>query len=111
MPELANVNGKVVPVNEAVIPAEDRGSLFGDGVYEVLRSYGGRLWGYARHWKRLERSLAEIDIRNADLEQIDRWVKQTYEQSQIGDATVYFHITRGLLRALMSGPRTWRLTF
>jgi D-alanine transaminase len=100
MPELANVNGKVVPANEAVIPAEDRGSLFGDGVYEVLRSYQGRLWGYERHWKRLERSLAEIDIRNADLEQIDHWVKQTYEQSQIGDATVYFHITRG------AGPRS-----
>ena len=95
MPELANVNGKVVPVNEAVVPAEDRGNLFGDGVYEVLRSYGGRLWAYARHWQRLERSLREIDIRNADLEQIDRWVKQTYEQSQIGDATVYFHVTRG----------------
>ncbi|HEU0006454.1 MAG TPA: aminotransferase class IV [Terriglobia bacterium] len=95
MPELANVNGKVVPVNEAVVPAEDRGNLFGDGVYEVLRSYGGRLWGYARHWRRLERSLGEIDIRNADLKEIDRWVKQTYEQSQIADATVYFHITRG----------------
>ena len=95
MPELANVNGKVVPVNEAVISAEDRGNLFGDGVYEVLRSYGGRLWGYARHWQRLERSLAEIDIRNVDLGQVDRWVKETYEQSQIGDATVYFHITRG----------------
>jgi D-alanine transaminase len=95
MPELANVNGKVVPANEAVIPAEDRGNLFGDGVYEVLRSYGGRLWGYARHWKRLERSLGEIGIHNADLDQIDRWVKRTYEQSQIGDATVYFHITRG----------------
>jgi D-alanine transaminase len=100
MPELANVNGKVVPASEAVVSAEDRGNLFGDGVYEVLRSYGGRLWGFARHWKRLERSLVEIDIRNADLEQIDRWVKQTYEESQIGDATVYFHITRG------TGPRT-----
>jgi D-alanine transaminase len=43
----------------------------------------------------LERSLAEIDIRNADLVQVDRWVKETYEQSQIADATVYFHITRG----------------
>jgi len=95
MPELANVNGKVVPVNEAVISAEDRGNLFGDGVYEVLRSYGGRLWGYARHWQRLKRSLAEIDIRNLDLAQVDRWVKETYARSQIGDATVYFHITRG----------------
>jgi len=95
MPELANVNGKVVPVSEAVVSAEDRGSLFGDGVYEVLRSYGGKLWGYERHWRRFERSLAEIDIRNVDLEKIDRWISQTYEQSQISDATIYFHITRG----------------
>lgn len=100
MPELANVNGRVVPIHEAVVPAEDRGNLFGDGVYEVLRSYGGRLWAYARHWKRLERSLREIDIRNVDLEQLDRWVKQTYAQSQIADATVYFQITRG------AGPRS-----
>jgi D-alanine transaminase len=95
MPELANVNGKVVPAAEAVVPAEDRGNLFGDGVYEVLRSYGGRLWAYARHWQRLERSLGEIGIGNADLAQIGRWVRLTYEQSQISDATVYFHITRG----------------
>jgi D-alanine transaminase len=99
MPELANVNGKIVPLNEAVVPAEDRGNLFGDGVYEVLRSYNGFLWAYARHWKRLERSLREIGIRNIDLNQVDRWVKQTYSESSIGDATIYFHITRGV------GPR------
>jgi D-alanine transaminase len=95
MPELANVNGKIMPIHEAMVPAEDRGNLFGDGVYEVLRAYRGRLWGYARHWKRLERSLQEIDLRSIELDLIDRWVKETYEQSQIPDATVYFHITRG----------------
>jgi D-alanine transaminase len=100
MPELANVNGKIVPIHEAMVPAEDRGNLFGDGVYEVLRAYGGRLWGYARHWKRLERSLQEIDIRNVDLDRIDRWVRETYSQCGIADATVYFHITRG------SAPRS-----
>src|SRR5262245_3036233 len=104
MPELANVNGKVVPVNEAVVRAEDRGNLFGDGVYEVLRGYGGKLWGYARHWKRLERSLSEIDIRNVDLEQIDHWVHETYQQSQIPDATVYFHITRGTAQRSHAWP-------
>src|SRR5262245_2686449 len=111
MPELANVNGKVVPVNEAVVSAEDRGSLFGDGVYEVLRSYGGKLWGYRRHWNRFKRSLAEIDIRNVDLEQIDRWISQTYEQSQISDATVYFHITRGAAPRSHAWPEDMTPTF
>lgn len=96
MAELANVNGRVVPIDEAMVPAEDRGNLFGDGVYEVLRSYEGRLWGYARHWKRLQRSLQEINIHNVDLDQIERWVKETHSQSGIAEATVYFHITRGV---------------
>jgi D-alanine transaminase len=96
MPELANVNGKVVPIDEAVIPAEDRGNLFGDGVYEVLRTYQGRIWAYSRHWKRLQRSLRQIEILNLDLEQIDRWVKETYSQSRIADAIIYFHISRGV---------------
>jgi D-alanine transaminase len=96
MTELANVNGKIVPIHEAMVPAEDRGNLFGDGVYEVLRAYGGRLWGYARHWKRLERSLQEIDMRNVDLDRIDCWVRETYSRCGIADATIYFHITRGV---------------
>jgi D-alanine transaminase len=96
MHELANVNGKIVPIHEATVPIEDRGNLFGDGVYEVLRTYQGRVWGYARHRDRLERSLREIDIRNLDLAQVDRWVSETYLQSRIPDATLYFHISRGV---------------
>ncbi len=95
MPEIANVNGKICLIHEAVVPAEDRGCLFGDGVYEVLRCYNGRMWAYHRHIKRLERSLREIEIRNLDLGGVDRWVRETYEQSQIPDATAYIHISRG----------------
>jgi D-alanine transaminase len=96
MPELANVNGRICAIDEAVIPAEDRGVLFGDGVYEVLRCYQGRLWAFARHFKRFERSLREIAIQNLDLETISRWVVETYEKSAILDGTVYFHVTRGV---------------
>jgi D-alanine transaminase len=99
MPELANVNGKVVPLQQAMVPAEDRGNLFGDGVYEVLRTYGGRIWAFERHWKRLERSLREIGILKLDLEQAARWVSETYALSGLSDAILYFQITRG------AGPR------
>jgi D-alanine transaminase len=100
MPEIANVNGRICAIQEAVIPAEDRGALFGDGVYEVLRSYQGRMWAFARHFKRFERSLREIALHNLDLEQVSRWVIETYQRSAILDATVYFHVTRGV------GPRS-----
>ncbi|MEW5976786.1 MAG: aminotransferase class IV [Acidobacteriota bacterium] len=100
MPELANINGEVMPVEQACLPAEDRGTLFGDGVYEVLRSYEGRLWAVERHFQRLQRSLTEIAIENLDLARIQDWVVNTYRQSQIGEATVYLQITRG------AGPRS-----
>ena len=91
MRELANVNGTIGALGDAVIPAEDRGCLFGDGVYEVVRTYQGRLWGFHRHWKRFQRSLKEIDLQPANLHEIRGWIEETYRASQIPDATVYFH--------------------
>jgi D-alanine transaminase len=100
MPELASVNGKICPLREAVIPAEDRGFLFGDGVYEVLRSYSGHLWSSDLHFQRLERSLSEIGITRCNLTQIRHWVEEAYRQCDLPEALVYFQITRG------AGPRS-----
>lgn len=100
MRELANINGKICALADAVIPAEDRGCLFGDGVYEVLRAYQGRLWGFHRHWKRFHTSLKAIDLQPANLEEIRGWIKETFRASKIPNATVYFHLTRG------AGPRS-----
>jgi D-alanine transaminase len=96
MPEIANINGEICPIDEAVIPAEDRGYLFGDGVYEVLRCYNGRIWAFDRHMHRFGRSLKEIAIHNVDLDQVRHWVVETYERSQLPEAIVYFHLTRGV---------------
>ena len=96
MRELANVNGAICALEDAVIPAEDRGCLFGDGVYEVVRAYQGRLWGFYRHWKRFQRSLKEIDLQPDNLEEIRGWIEETYRASRIPNATVYFHLTRGV---------------
>lgn len=95
MRELANVNGTVCALEDAVIPAEDRGCLFGDGVYEVVRAYRGRLWGLHRHWRRFQRSLREIDLQPDNLEEMRGWIEGTYRASRIPNATVYFHLTRG----------------
>jgi D-alanine transaminase len=100
MLELANVNGTICPVEEARIPAEDRGFLFGDGVYEVIRTYRGRMWAADLHFERLERSLRELEIENYDLGQYRRWVVETWEASEIAEALIYFQVTRG------SGPRS-----
>src|SRR5260370_39588917 len=41
VPALCNVEGRLVPPEQAVVPVLDRGFLYGDSVYEVVRTYGG----------------------------------------------------------------------
>jgi len=65
MPEIAlltSIDGQVTPSDEALLPLPDGGFFRGDGVFEVLRSYSGRLYALKDHLDRLERSAAAIDL-------------------------------------------------
>jgi D-alanine transaminase len=92
---LANLNGELLPLAEARIPALDRGFLFGDGVYEVLRIYQGRPWLEDEHFERLGRSLQAIRIEGIDLRRLRRRMHQTIAAGPFLEATVYIQITRG----------------
>ena len=58
------LNGDYTPLKDAKISVLDRGFIFGDGVYEVLPVYAGKLFRFAQHMARLDRSLAELRIPN-----------------------------------------------
>ncbi|MEO5793750.1 MAG: D-amino acid aminotransferase [Rhodoferax sp.] len=58
------LNGTYTPLCDAKISVMDRGFIFGDGVYEVVPVYAGRLFRFAQHMARLDRSLAELRIAN-----------------------------------------------
>ena len=60
--DIVYVNGSFVPRSEARVSVEDRGFVFGDGVYEVLRVINGRLFATRFHNQRLERSLEGVRI-------------------------------------------------
>jgi len=96
MPELIYLNGKIVPPEEAVVSIDDRGFVFGDAVYEVIRSYEGRLWCLSRHMRRLGRSLAAVDMENVDVERVTKAVEDTHRRSEIPNALVYLQVTRGV---------------
>jgi branched-chain amino acid aminotransferase len=69
--ELACVDGRTLPAEEATIPATDEGLLRGDGVFEVIRVYDGRPFALVDHLDRLERSAANLrldDVPRAELE-------------------------------------------
>ena len=58
------LNGDYTPLRDAKISVMDRGFIFGDGVYEVVPAYGGKLFRFEHHMARLDRSLAELRITN-----------------------------------------------
>jgi D-alanine transaminase len=97
---LASLNGQVMPLAEVRIPAQDRGFLLGDAVYEVLRIYGGQPWLEAEHFARLQRSLEAIRITGVDLDRLRQRMLKLIEAGPFREAMVYIQITRGI------APRT-----
>src|SRR5437879_376352 len=63
MPALTKINGVITTPEEAKISILDHGLLFGDSVYETLRTYGGRPFLFSRHFARLEHSANAINLK------------------------------------------------
>ena len=101
MPDLAYVNGEIMPIEKAVVPIEDRGYQFGDGVYEFVASYEGRLFMLEEHLDRLERSMRELAFDPISRSEIkaaicDLSMRSGYLRSGYLRAGVYIQITRGV---------------
>jgi D-alanine transaminase len=96
MGESAYVNGVFGPIAEAKVSIEDRGFQFGDGIYEVIVAYDGRLFLVEQHMRRLRRSAAGIaldyDFEARPLEPI---IAEGLRRSELRDALIYIQITRG----------------
>lgn len=102
---LIYLNGAFLPRSEARIPIEDRGFIFGDGVYEVWRLIGGNAFEPEQHLARLERGLREIEIALPDDLRAPRlWsiAQRLLGENDLtsGEATLYVEVTRG------AAPRT-----
>jgi D-alanine transaminase len=98
--DIVYVNGSFVPRAEARVSVEDRGFVFGDGVYEVIRAINGRLFATRFHNARLERSLEGIRINLIGEDSPARFVeigKQLLRENNLqdGEATLYIQVTRG----------------
>jgi len=110
--ELAMVNDQIVPIEEARIYAHDRGLYFGDGVYEVIASCGGKLFALERHLQRLEYSLREMQmLSKVDMAQVRERVERAFEEAGIAEAKVYFHITRGRALRAHEYAEDWQPSF
>lgn len=96
MPDIAFVNGRFLPWKDAVVSIDDRGFQFGDGVYEVIRTYRGAPFELAAHLARLERSAKELNlVQPYSRAQWTQWIQQGLGQAGYQEAKVYIQITRG----------------
>lgn len=95
MRALANVNGETMPLEQARVPVLDRGFMFGDAVYEVLRVYRGRPWLIEAHFARLARGLEALRIPGVDLARLKERMHATIAAGKFQEAVAYVHITRG----------------
>jgi len=107
--DIVYVNGGFVPRAEARVSVEDRGFVFGDGVYEVLRAINGRLFASRFHNDRLRRSLEGIRIALPAGETPERFTelgKQLLKENGLlqGEATLYMQVTRGAATRIHNFP-------
>ncbi|MBQ1761342.1 MAG: D-amino acid aminotransferase [Aquincola sp.] len=98
LPEsLCYLNGEYTRLCDAKVSVLDRGFIFGDGVYEAIPVYGGRLFRFGEHIARLGRSLAKLRIPNPMDEA--RWLAVARRLVQDHPAPVqllYIQVTRGV---------------
>ncbi len=96
------LNGEYIPKEEAFISVDDRGFLFGDGIYEVTAAYEGRLFRWDRHLARMRRGLSalRIDFDPASLEEVHHRLIRENGLGSVPVSYVYAEITRGV------APRT-----
>ena len=78
--ELAMVNDKILSIEELPPSYIDRVLFFGDGVYEVVRSYNGRIFALDEHLERFKRSLKAIEITWVDITKIRQHVESAFEK-------------------------------
>lgn len=94
------LNGTLAPLNQARVSVLDRGFIFGDGVYEVLPVYAGRVFGFEQHMARLERSLREMRIpqpnTHAQWLALSRQLIVAMRGRSLDDLLVYIQVTRGV---------------
>ena len=94
--QIAMINDTIMDLGKLDSAYMDRGTYFGDGVYEVIRSYNGTLFALDAHLERFAHSLKEILIDNVDIALIKQRIETAFNRASIADAKIYFHITRGI---------------
>ena len=98
---LCYLNGEYGSLRDAKVSVLDRGFIFGDGIYEVVPAYAGKLFRFDEHMARLNRNLSKLRITNPHsreewLERCRALMTALAQQGGAADQLVYIQVTRGV---------------
>ena len=103
LPELASIDGGITPTTDARLPLPDDGLYRGDGVFEVIKLYGGRPFALGEHLDRIERSAAAIEL-PVDRPAVESEIGPLLERAGAEDGQLRIILTRGGRRILLTEP-------
>jgi D-alanine transaminase len=96
MPDIGFVNGRFSPLAEAVVSVEDRGFQFGDGVYEVIRTYRNQPFQLDAHLVRLEKSASALSLKlPVSRAECSTLVHEAVSRAGYKESKIYIQVTRG----------------
>ncbi|HHT9123752.1 MAG TPA: branched-chain-amino-acid transaminase [Candidatus Wunengus sp. YC63] len=91
------INGQIVPQEDAKISVFDHGLLYGDGVFEGIRAYHGKIFTLDEHLDRLYDSATAISLKipitKAEMAEA---IKQTMKANNLTDSYIRLVVTRGV---------------
>lgn len=97
MKQTVYLNGQYLPMEESQISTQDRGFLFGDGVYEVIPVFERNMFEFDAHYQRLENSLQAVSIANPlDKQQWKTILNSLISKHEWNNQFLYLQITRGV---------------
>jgi D-alanine transaminase len=93
---LLYLNGEIIDERDASISVNDRGFVFADGIYEVIRVFDGQPFELDRHIDRLERSAAALRLQlDPSAEAIGQIAQELLVREGAAEAQIYIQVTRG----------------
>jgi branched-chain amino acid aminotransferase len=95
MGTLLNIEGRLVPPERAFVPVLDRGFLYGDSVYDVVRTYARRVFELGRHLDRMERTASRIGISLPPRPKLESELQRTLDAAGNSESYARFIVTRG----------------
>ncbi|MFD1955582.1 D-amino-acid transaminase [Paenibacillus thailandensis] len=95
MSEVYYFRNEFLPKEDVRISPEDRGYYFGDGIYEVIRVYKGRMFEAKAHFERFKRTALAVRIPLPDMGELEAALQELIRQNAVEEGSVYVQMTRG----------------